>query len=240
MRSANALVRSRTGPGQVVAAPAHPPADAGGRPELAEDLPQRAGPLPRGAAGVRQRDRRPHDVAARTVVVGDPAQLIEGGAHRRGVAVGPPAPHLLDLLGLDAVVDPEDVVELAVTEQRRGCGLGEAVDADHLLLARLDAADPLGLAAHEPALQLVDRLEGSAELLHVGQLRRGGLGQLGRLGLDHDRSLEDVVVLEQVGLEGQHLLYPQGPLLVPRAAATRAPRSRRAAAGPGPGRSWRG
>ena len=30
------------------------------------------------------------------------------------------------------------------------------------------------------------------------------------------RAVEDVVVLEQVGLEGQHLLQPQRPLLVPR------------------------
>jgi hypothetical protein len=41
--------------------------------------------------------------------------------------------------------------------------------------------------------------------------------QLGGLGLDHHRALEDVVVLEQVGLVGQDLLHPQRPLLVPRA-----------------------
>jgi hypothetical protein len=91
----------------------------------------------------------------------------------------------------------------------RGRRLGEAVDADDLLLARLDATDALGLTAHQPTLQLVDGLEGAAQRLDVGQLRRCGLGQLGRLGLDHDRPLEDVAVLEQIGLERQHLLHAQ-------------------------------
>jgi hypothetical protein len=40
--------------------------------------------------------------------------------------------------------------------------------------------------------------------------------QLGDLGLDDLRAVEDVVVLEQVGLVGQHLLDAQRPLLVPR------------------------
>ena len=53
-----------------------------------------------------------------TVVLGDPAQLVERRAHGGGVASGPPALHLLDLLGLDVVVDLEDVLELAVAEQR--------------------------------------------------------------------------------------------------------------------------
>ena len=75
------------------------------------------------------------------------------------------------------------------------------------------------------------------ERLHVGQLGRGGLDQLGRLGLDHHRALEDVAVLEQVGLEGEHLLHAQRPLLVPGPGQARAPRSRPAAAWPGPGRS---
>ena len=57
------------------------------------------------------------------------------------------------------------------------------------------------------------------------ELGLGRLGELGGLRLDHVRALEEVVVLEQVGLEGEHLLDPQRPLLVPRARAARAPRS---------------
>ena len=162
-----------------------------------------------------QGDGRRHDVALGPVVGGHPAQLVERGADRGGVAPGPPALHVRDLLGLDAVVDLEDVLELAVAEQRGRGGLGVAVDADHLLLARLDAPHPLGLAAHEPPLELVDRLEGAAERLHVGQLGPGRFGQLCRLGLDHHRPSKMSLVLEQVGLEGEDLLHAQGPLLVP-------------------------
>ena len=50
------------------------------------------------------------------------------------------------------------------------------------------------------------------------------------------RAVEDVVVLEQVGLEREHLLHPQRPLLVPRAgqAERLVPRRQLDAAGPGP------
>ena len=119
-------------------------------------------------------------------------------------------------------------------------GLGEAVDADHHLLSRLDAPHPLGLAAHQATLELVDRLEGPTECFHVGQLRRGGLGQLGRLGLDDPRALEDVVVLEHVGLEHEDLLHAQRPLLVPRPRQTQGFVPGRQLRGPGPGRPWTG
>ena len=51
---------------------------------------------------------------------------------------------------------------------------------------------------------------------HVVELRLGRRAQLVRALLDHVRAVEDVVVLEQVGLERQHLLHAQRPLLVPR------------------------
>jgi hypothetical protein len=83
-------------------------ADPGGGPELAEDLAQGAGPLPGGAAGVGQGDGGLHDVAAGPVVLGHPAQLVERPAHGGAVAVGPPALHVGDLLGLDRVVHLQD------------------------------------------------------------------------------------------------------------------------------------
>ena len=49
------------------------------------------------------------------------------------------------------------------------------------------------------------------------------------------RALEDVVVLEQVGLEGQDLLHAQGPLLVPGPGQTQRLVPRRQLHGPGPG-----
>ena len=99
----------------------------------------------------------------------------------------------------------------------------------------LDAADPLGLAADQALLELVDGGEGAALGQDVLELGPGRLGQLGRLGLDDVGALEDVVVLEQVGLEGEDLLHPQGPLLVPGAGQAEGLVPGRELEGPGPG-----
>ena len=76
---------------------------------------------------------------------------------------------------------------------------------------------PLGVGLHEPTLDLVDHLERAAAVEHPLQLfpRRGR--QLLDLRLDDLRALEEVAVLEQVGLVREHLLHAQRPLLVPRA-----------------------
>ena len=62
----------------------------------------------------------------------------------------------------------------------------------------------------------VDHGERPAAVEHPLQLGLGRLGELGGLGLDDVRPGEEVVVLEQVGLEREHLLDAQRPLLVPR------------------------
>jgi hypothetical protein len=49
-----------------------------------------------------------------------------------------------------------------------------------------------------------------------GQLLQRALRQLGDLGLDHVAAVEQVLVFQQVGLVGQHLLQAQRPLLVER------------------------
>ena len=88
----------------------------------------------------------------------------------------------------------------------------------------------------EPALELVDGLERAAQRQDVVQLGRGRIAQLGCPRLDDVAAVEDVLVLEQVGLEGQHLLHPQRPLLVPRRrqAERLVPRRELHAPGPGP------
>ena len=78
------------------------------------------------------------------------------------------------------------------------------------------------LALHVAGLDGGDR---AAHLLHAVDLRPGAVDELGDLRLDDDRAGEEVVVLEQVALEGEHLLDAQRPLLVPRPRAGRAPRS---------------
>src|SRR4051794_33624062 len=59
------------------------------------------------------------------------------------------------------------------------------------------------------------RLDRAAMLLHCAHLLAGALGELVDEGLHHLGALEDVPVVEQVGLVRQDLLDPQAPLLVP-------------------------
>ena len=51
---------------------------------------------------------------------------------------------------------------------------------------------------------------------HILELGPGGVAELCRAGFHDHRAVEDVVVLEQVGLECEHLLHAQRPLLIPR------------------------
>ena len=142
---------------------------------------------------------------------------VERRVHRRLVALLAPAAQRLDLLGLDRGVDDEDAA-LGVRGQRRRLGLGVAVDADDHLLAGLDplrtrsrcestsAAFMYGTASTAPPCSSTTAISARAPST-----------QLLDEALHHLRALEDVGVLEQVGLEGQHLLDAQRPLLVPRA-----------------------
>ena len=85
-------------------------------------------------------------------------------------------------------------------------------------LARLDAAAALGVRGDERRLHVagLDGGDRAAQLLDARHLGLGARDELGDLGLDDDRPGEEVVVLEQVGLVGEHLLHAQAPLLVPR------------------------
>ena len=93
----------------------------------------------------------------------------------------------------------------------------EAVDADERLLAGLDPAEPLAVGVDERRLHVRDGVDGPAVLGDARHLLAGAVLELGDEPLHHRRALEDVRVLEQVGLVGEHLLDAQRPLLVPRA-----------------------
>ena len=113
--------------------------------------------------------------------------------------------------------------------QRRRLGLGEAVDADDDLLAGLDArACRSRCDSTSAAFMYVDGLDRAAALAtHAPSRLARASSELADEPVHRRlRALEDVGVLEQVGLVGQHLLDAQRPLLVPRARAARAPRSR--------------
>ena len=196
--------------GQLVAAMPDGSGDARRRTVLAENGPQLFSPFPRGAACPSELDRRTHDVL---VGLRRGSECEQGRGDRCVVAMSAPFAHVVDRLLLDRRVDDEDV---AFAAERTIGGLGEPVDADDGLRSGFDPSRPLGHRTHESALQLIDRFECAAEREHVVQLLPCRLTQLGGLGLYHRRTVEDVGVLEQVGLECEHLLHPQRPLLIPR------------------------
>ena len=188
-------------------------ADAGRRAELAEGLAQRGRPLAGRHAGLGGRDRRGHDVL---VGLRDAAQLGQRGLGRGARrATARQAIDRVALLGLDGGVDGHDPALLV--DQRRGVGLGVLVHADDDLLAVLDAADALAVAVDQRALHVVHRLDRAAVLGDDRHLGARALQQLADEAVHDDRALEDVGVLQHVGLEGHHLLDAQRPLLVPRA-----------------------
>ena len=191
-------------------------ADAGGGAVGAEHLAQRARPLARRGAGARGGDRRDHQVLLRALLGGDPRELGEGRVDGPLVALGAPAAHGLDLLGLDRGVDDQDAA-LGVVGQRRDGRLGEAVLADDDLLAGLDPVDPPAVGVDQGALHVGDRLDRAAVLGDDGDLGAGAVEQFGDEAVHHVRALEDVGVLQEVGLVGHHLLDPQRPLLIPGA-----------------------
>ncbi len=180
---------------------------------LAEDLTQRAGPLADGAARARQGDRRGYEVLGSER---RRAERVERLRHRVAVANGTPVFEVLDLFLLSPLVHDENVGLLVQRGHEWGIGrFGEAIDPDYRDITGFDLAHTLGVALHQPLLHRVDHGERAATVEYPCELGLGGLCQLGRLLLHHVRTGEQVVVLEEIGLERQHLLNPEGPLLVP-------------------------
>ena len=198
-------------------------ADAGGRPVEAEDAAQRPAPFAGRHAGMGAGDRQFHDVAA----VADGA-LQFGDCRLRLNLVPRRAPFLEpgDLHRLGGRIDGEEAAVSAARPalvpgafgERRGRAFGPAVYTDDGLLAGLDRRDPRRIGRHEPLLHVagLDRGHGAAHRLdprHFG----GRLAlQFGNLVRDLGRAVENVAILQQVGLVGEDLLQAQRPLLVPR------------------------
>ncbi len=92
-----------------------------------------------------------------------------------------------------------------------------AVDADDAFLAGLDAGAPPGVRGDQPGFQVAGRDGGrrAAHVLDAADLLPGVLGEFRRAPRDDVAALEEIGVLQQVGLLGEHLLHAQRPLLVP-------------------------
>ena len=75
---------------------------------------------------------------------------------------------------------------------------------------------PLGHRRHEPRLQRLDSVERTAHREDLVELGPAPRRRARRSCVDDCGALEDVVVLEDVGLVGEYLLHPQRPLLIPR------------------------
>ena len=118
-----------------------------------------------------------------------------------------------------ARVDGQEAAVLAGGE-RRGRGLGVGVDADHLLLAGLDGArrGSASLSTRRSSCSRSRPRPGRRPCRRCGPARRAASSFSCRDLVGHGLgAVEQVVVLQQVGLVGQDLLHAQRPLLVPRA-----------------------
>ena len=200
---------------------------------VAEHVTQDARPLARGGARLRRLDRRRHDV--RRLVARDLGELRQGPVDGGLVALGLPALERLHALALDLGVGRQDAA-VGAGGQRRVLGLGEAVLAHDLDLAALDLGHPLAVRLDQPRLHVRHRLDRAAVLLDGRHLLPRALGQLLDQAVHHPRALEDVGIVEQVGLVGEDLLDPQAPLLVPRPRQAERLVPGRAAGSPGPAR----
>ena len=188
---------------------------AGGRAVLAEHLAQHAGPLPRGHAGAGAVQGRRHQVrvGAGGLAAARPAPARTGSGSRSArhfctdsqAAASTAGSTVMIAVSRSAVSGLGSVVSNLLTPTTTSSPLS--------IRRRRSACEPTSCALHVAGLDGRDR---AAHLLHAGHLGPGALDELGDLLLDDDRAVEQVLVLEQVGLEGQHLLQPQRPLLVPR------------------------
>ena len=213
MRRASSSTRSRIAASSSSLPPGRGAGDPGRRAVVAEHLAQGARPLAGRRAGLRGVDRRGHDV--RGLVRGGGRELAERLLDGGLVALGLPALERLAALALDLGVGGEDAA-VGSRRQRRVLGLGEAVLADHLDLAALDLRDPLAVRLDQARLHVGDGLDRATLVGDDLHLLLGALDQLVDEPVHHLRALEDVGVVEEVGLEGEDLLDPQAPLLVPR------------------------
>ena len=190
--------------------------DAGRRAVLAEHGAQRVGPLAGRDARVRAAHRRLHQVRARPRARRAAPRSAALDLGRRCASRGARA-------AARSARGPPSRRPTGSTPRPAASGDGspsvEAVHADDGALARLDLGHAARVRLDELPLHVarLDRGDRAALLLDARDLRPGRGLDLGGLLLDHHRALEDVAVLEHVGLVGEDLLDAQRPLLVPRA-----------------------
>ena len=188
--------------------------DAGRGAVLAEDVSQRLRPFAGRDPGMGAADGRRHDV-----VVGRRGllQQCQGFGHGRGIAGRPESVEPRDLLPLGLRIDGQDAA-IAVPHERRRFGFLEAVHPDDLQVAAFDVLQSGGMALHQLALDVAafDGTDHAAMVLHLHHLGLGTGNQRRHLGVDDGRTVEDVAVFKQIGLERHDLLNPQRPLLIPR------------------------
>ena len=129
------------------------------------------------------------------------------------------APRLeaLDLLGFGLRRHREDGVRRAGKWRR--LALHEAIDSHHDLLAAFDRLDPPRVRQHKLLFHIavIDGGYGPAERFDMCQLFLGLALEPPDLLGDRRCAVENVAVLEQVGLIGEDLLHAKRPLLIPRA-----------------------
>ena len=109
------------------------------------------------------------------------------------------------------------MIDAVACGQRRGRGLGPAVDADDHGFVGFDPADAVGVRLDQTALHVVDGRHRAAHRVDLRQFGPRAVFQRLDLAVDRGVAVEQVVIFQKVGLIGQDLLHPQRPLLIPGA-----------------------
>ena len=190
-------------------------ADAGRCAVFAEHLAQRVGPLADGAARACERDRGGHQACRRA---GDGAQVVERAATASASRADAPRFEGLELFLFGVFVDDEDRATHRRARPRAATArFGEAVDPDHGDFADFRCAGPVrrGSAPAGPSSRRSSRTRRRRRAPSCSSASAASTSSAVLASTTCD-PVEEVVVLEQVGLVREHLLDAQRPLLVPR------------------------
>ena len=128
-------------------------------------------------------------------------------SHSALIARSAPGGQPFELVALGVLRHRHDRVDAA--GERRGLGFQITVDAHHHLLAALDRFQPRGVGFDQLLLH-VARLDRGHRAAHGVDARQFFLGlglECVYLALDLGRAVEDVAIVEQVGLVGEDLLH---------------------------------
>ena len=153
-----------------------------------------------------------HDVFARLRIF---AQRCQRLFHALRVATRTPFVEAVDLFCLDCRVNDHNAA--IAGHQRAGLAFLPFVYADNDGFTRFDAVEAGGVGFHQTALHVIDGLNRAAHGFKVRELVTCAVFEFSHLAIHRWVVVEEVVILQEVGLVSHDLLHAHRPLLIPGA-----------------------